>query len=45
MADQTQCEQRDDEPKTPRDIAREHMCDVLLKAYRESEQKGEKQAR
>lgn len=44
MADQTQHEQRDDEPKTPRDIAREHMCDVLLKAYRD-EQKGEKQAR
>lgn len=45
MADQTQHEQRDDEPKTPREIAREHMCDVLVKAYRESEQKGEKQAR
>lgn len=44
MADQTQHGQRDDEPKTPRDIAREHMCDVLLKAYRD-DQKGEKQAR
>lgn len=44
MADQTQHEQRDDEPKTPREIAREHMCDVLLKAYRK-DQKGEKQAR
>lgn len=44
MADQTQREQRDDEPKTPRDIAREHMCDVLLKAYRD-DQKGKKQAR
>ena len=43
MADQTQHEQRDDEPKTPRDIAREHMCDVLLEAYR-GDQKGEKQA-
>ncbi len=44
MANQTQHEQRDDEPKTPRVIAREHMCDVLLKAYRD-DQKGEKKAR
>ena len=44
MADQTQHEQRDDEPKTPREIAQEHMCDVLLKAYRD-DQEGEKQAR
>lgn len=44
MANQTQHEQRGDEPKTPREIAREHMCDVLLKAYRD-DQKGEKQAR
>lgn len=44
MADQTQREQRDDEPKTPRDIAREHMRDVLLKAYRD-DQEGKKQAR
>lgn len=44
MADQTQHEQRNDEPKTPREIAQEHMCDVLLKAYRD-DQKGEKQAR
>ena len=44
MADQTQNEQQDDKPKTPREIAREHMCDVLLKAYRD-DQKGEKQAR
>lgn len=44
MADQTQHEQRDDEPKTPMDIAREHMCDVLLKAYRD-DLKGEKQTR
>lgn len=44
MANQTQHEQRDDKPKTPREIAQEHMCDVLLKAYRD-DQKGEKQAR
>lgn len=44
MANQTQHEQRDDEPKTPREIAREHMCDVLLKAYMD-DQKGEKQTR
>lgn len=44
MANQTQHEQRNDEPKTPREIAREHMCDVLLKAYRD-DQKGEKQTR
>ena len=44
MADQTHREQRDDESKTPREIAREHMCDVLLKAYRD-DQEGKKQAR
>ena len=44
MADQTQHEQRDDKPKTPREIAQEHTCDVLLKAYRD-DQKGERQAR
>lgn len=44
MADQTQREQRDDEPKTPSEIARERMCDVLLKAYRD-DQEGEKQER
>lgn len=44
MANQTQHEQRNDESKTPREIAREHMCDVLLKAYRD-DQKGKKQAR
>ena len=32
------------EPKTMRELARDHMGDVLLKAFRESEQKGEKQA-
>ena len=32
------------EPKTMRELAFDHMCDVLLKAFRESEQKGEKQA-
>lgn len=35
---------REEKPKMPRELAREHMCDVLLKAYRD-EQKGEKQAK
>lgn len=41
---QTPTEQQDGEPKTMRELAFDHMCDVLLKAFRESEQKGEKQA-
>ncbi len=32
------------EPKTMRELALDHMCDVLVRAFRESEQKGEKQA-
>lgn len=43
MADQP-TEHREEKPKTPRELAREHMCDVLLRAYKD-EQKGEKQAR
>lgn len=39
---QTPTEQQ--ELKTMRELALDHMCDVLLKAFRESEQKGEKQA-
>lgn len=41
---QTPTEQQDEKPKTMRELALDHMCDVLLKAFRESEQKGEKQA-
>lgn len=37
--------QQAEKPKTPSALAFDHMCDVLVKAYRESEQKGEKQAR
>lgn len=40
----TPTEQQDEMPKTMRELALDHMCDVLLKAFRESEQKGEKQA-
>ena len=38
---QTPTKQQAEKPKTPRELA----FDVLVKAYRESEQKGEKQAR
>lgn len=41
---QTPTEQQAEKPKTPRELAFDHMCDVLLKAYRD-EQEGEKQAR
>ena len=41
---QTLTEQQAEKPKTPRELAFDNMCDVLVKAYRESEQKGEKQA-
>lgn len=41
---QTPTEQQDEKPKTMRELAFDHMCDVLLKAFRESERKGEKQA-
>ena len=41
---QTPTEQQDGKPKTMRELAFDHMCDVLFKAFRESEQKGEKQA-
>lgn len=41
---QTPSEQQAEKPKTPRELAFDHMYDVLVKAYRESEQKGEKQA-
>lgn len=45
MAEQQKpTEQLEEKPKTPRELAFDHMCDVLAKAYRESEQKGEKQA-
>lgn len=40
----TPTEQQDEMPKTMRELALDHMCDVLLKAFRESEQKGKKQA-
>lgn len=43
MAEQ-QAPNEQQEPKTMRELAFDHMCDVLLKAFRESEQKGEKQA-
>lgn len=42
---QTPTKQQAEKPKTQRELAFDHMCDVLVKAYRESEQKGEKQAR
>lgn len=35
-------EQQGEKPKTMRELSLDHMCDVLLKAFRESEQKGEK---
>mgnify|MGYP006939756357 CR=1 FL=1 len=38
-------EQQTEKPKTPRELAFDNMCDVLVKAFRESDQKGEKQAR
>lgn len=41
---QTPTEQQAEKPKTPRELAFDNMCDVLVKAYREREQKGEKQA-
>lgn len=45
MAEQQKpTEQLAERPKTTRELAFDHMCDVLVKAYRESEQKGEKQA-
>lgn len=45
MADQqTPTEQQGEKPKTMRELAFEHMCDVLVRAFRESEQKGVKQA-
>lgn len=40
---QTPTEQQ--KPKTMCELALDHMCDVLLKAFRESEQKGEKQTK
>ena len=42
---QTSTKQQAEKPKTPCELAFDHMCDVLVKAYRESKQKGEKQAR
>lgn len=44
MAEQ-QAPTEQQEPKAMRELARDHMCDVLLKAFRESEQKAEKQAK
>ena len=43
MAEQ-QTPNEQQEPKTMRELALDHMCDVLVRAFRESEQKGEKQA-
>lgn len=42
---QTPTEQQGEKPKTMRELALDHMCDVLLRAFRESEQKGEKQTK
>lgn len=41
---QTPTEQQAEKPKTMRELAFDHMCDVLVRAFRESEKKGEKQA-
>lgn len=40
---QVPTEQQTKKLKTPRELAFDHMVDVLVKAFRESEQKGEKQ--
>lgn len=42
---QTPTEQQGEKPKTMRELSLDHMRDVLLKAFRESEQKGEKQTK